>query len=529
MTSPGQGGQWPQQGGEGQQGGQEHPQQQYPPTAQQYYPQTGEQQFYAPQTGEQPQAQYQQQPYPADQQYQQQPYQQQADPQHQQQYAQQGQYQQQYSQEQYYAQQQASGGYQVPPAGGPGGPGAAKPKKGLIIGLVIALVVAVGGGVTWFALAQSSSGGADTPTLAAQNLANTISSGDVVGLLGTLAPAEASLFTDPIEEAAAELKRLEIIRPEADPKALSGMEIKTEGLVFDESQQQQVNDHLTITKLTGGKITVTADFTKIPLTKDFLDAALDADDVPSGPETETIDIAEEVRKNKGEPVRIATVKVDDAWYPSLLYTIADYALLEEKTEWPAQGIAANGAGSSNDAVKELLQAALDADIKRVIELLPPDEMGALQDAGPAILEAAGKEKPSGAKVLKLETESSSVGGGTRATLTSLELQGPDGEDFKLSKDNDCYSVTMEGRTERMCASELADLIESEADGSMPPAVKQALTSLGTGILKQGVGVITTEVSGKHYVSPIRTFNEQGMTILRSLQPEDIKALLELAN
>ncbi|QFU90699.1 flagellar basal body protein FliL [Amycolatopsis sp. YIM 10] len=510
MTSPGQGGQWPQQGGEGQQGGQEYPQQQYPPTAQQYYPQTGEQQYYAPQTGEQP---YQQQPYSTGQQ----------------QYAQQGQYQQQYSQEQYYAQQQASGGYPVQPDGAPGGPGTPKRKKGLIIGLVIALVVAVGGGVTWFALAQSSSGGADTPTLAAQNLANTISSGDVVGLLGTLAPAEASLFTDPIEEAAAELKRLEIIRPEADPKALSGMEIKTEGLVFDESQQQQVNDHLTITKLTGGKITVTADFTKIPLTKDFLEATLDADDLPSGPETETIDIAEEVRKNKGEPVRIATVKVDDAWYPSLLYTIADYALLEEKTEWPAQGIAANGAGSSTDAVKELLQAALDADIKRVIELLPPDEMGALQDAGPAILEAAGKEKPSGAKVLKLETESSNVGGGTRATLTALELQGPDGEDFKLSKDNDCYSVTMEGRTERMCASELADLVESESDSSMPPAVRQALTSLGTGILKQGVGVITTEVSGKHYVSPIRTLNEQGMTILRSLKPEDIKALLELAD
>ncbi|WP_113692279.1 flagellar basal body protein FliL [Amycolatopsis albispora] len=512
MTSPGQGGQWPQQGGggqHGQQGGQEypqHPQQQYPPTAQQYYPQTGQQQYYAPQTGEQyaQQGQYQQPD-------------------------QQGQYQQQYSPEQYYAQQQASGGYPVQPGGAPGGPGTPKRKKGLIIGLVIALVVAVGGGVTWFALAQSSSGGADTPTLAAQNLANTISSGDVVGLLGTLAPAEASLFTDPIEEAAAELKRLEIVRPEADPKALSGMEIKTEGLVFDEAQQQQVNDHLTITKLTAGKITVTADFTKVPLTKDFLEAALDSKDLPSGPETETIDIAEEVRKNKGEPVRIATVKVDDAWYPSLLYTIADYALLEEKTEWPAQGIAANGAGSSNDAVKELLQAALDADVKRVIELLPPDEMGALQDAGPAILEAAGKEKPSGVKVNKLETESSSVGGGTRATLTALELTGPEGEDFKLSKDNDCYSVTMEGRTERMCASELADLIESESDGSLPPAVKQALTSLGTGILKQGVGVITTEVSGKHYVSPIRTLSEQGMTILRSLQPGDIKALMEMAN
>ncbi|MGA6167627.1 flagellar basal body protein FliL [Amycolatopsis magusensis] len=500
MTSPGQGGQWPQQGGEGQQGGQEYPQQ-YPPTAQQYYPHTGEQQQqygqqYAPQTGPQ--------------------------------YAQQGQYQQQYSQEQYYAQQQGTGGYPVQP-GGPAGPGAPRSRKGLILGLVIALVVAVGGGVTWFALSQSSSGGAETPTLAAQNLANTIGSGDVVGLLSTLAPAEASLFTDPIEEVATELKRLEIVRQEADPKALSGMEIKTEGLVFDESQSQQVNDHLTITKLTAGKITVTADFSKIPLTKEFLDAALSSDDVPTGPETETIDIAEEVRKNKGEPVRIATVKVDDAWYPSLLYTIADYALLEEKTAWPAQGIAANGAASSNDAVKELLQAALDADIQRVIELLPPDEMGALQDAGPAILEAAGREKPSGAKVLKLETESSSVGGGTRATLTALEMQGPDGEDFKLSKDADCYSMTMEGRTERICASELADLIESESDSSMPPAVKQALTSLGTGILEQGVGVITTEVSGKHYVSPIRTLSEQGMTVLRSLQPGDIKALLELAD
>lgn len=432
-------------------------------------------------------------------------------------------------QQPYYPQQQPGYGYQQPGYVMPQPEPPRKRPRGLIIGLVIALVAVLGGGTTWYLLAQQSRSGASTPTEAALTLASSMSNSDLVGMLDSLAPAEAALFTDPVQDTTSELKRLGVLDGSADPNALSGIEVKTQNLTFDESGADQVNDHVTITKLTGGTLTITSDFSKLPLAKEFLDEAMPGG-VPSaqGQETETVDIAEEVRKT-GEPVRIATVQVDGEWYPSLLYTIADYALKEAGQPWPSTSIPAAGAASANDAVKQIVQAGLDADIRRVIELLPPDEMGVLHDAGPAILEAAeGETEPSGAKVLDLQTETSPVTGGTRATLTSLRLQDPSGEIYTVTKSADCYEVSAEGQNQRMCADDIADQIESEA-GSVPPQVREVLRHLTGGILKQGVGVVTTEVNGKHYLSPIRTLTEQGMTVLRSLEPGDITTLLKLAN
>ena len=484
MTTPDQPGQWPQQPG------------QWPPQPQGYPPQGGYPQGATPPGGHPRGAAYPQNMPPG------------GHPQYYQ------------TQSGYYAQQ-------------PGYPPPAPPRRsrrGLIIGLVIALVVLAGGGVgTWFALSGNDSG-ADTPTAAAMKLASSISNSDVVGVAESLAPAEAALFTDPISDVTNELKRLKVLDSSADPKALSGVQVKTENLTFDEAAAEQVNDHVTITKLTAGTITITSDFSKLPLAKEFLDRAVPRSARSAkGADTETINIADEVRKS-GQPVRIATVEVDGEWYPSLLYTIADYALSDAGQKWPATSIPAAGAASSNEAVKEMLQAALDADVKRVIELLPPDEMAVLHDAGPAIIDAIRDDaEPTGAKVLDLQTQSSPVNGGTRATLTSLKFQDPSGEEYSITKVGDCYAATGEGQSQRLCADEFATQMEDKIGTSLPSAVTDVLRHLSSGILGQGLGVITTEVNGKHYVSPLRTFVEQGMTVLRSLQPGDITALLNAAN
>ncbi|WP_232376095.1 flagellar basal body-associated FliL family protein [Amycolatopsis aidingensis] len=409
-----------------------------------------------------------------------------------------------------------------------------KSRRGLVIGLVAALVVALGGGATWFALSQTESvaSGAATPTEAARNLAGSLGNGDLVGLLGSLAPAEAALFTDPIEDATGELKRLGVVKPDADPKSLSGMRLQAENLAFDEAAQEQVNDHVAITKLTGGTLEVTANLQDVPLAEDFMDAVLSRSEraeLEQGPQTRTIDIAEVVRQ-QGEPVRIATVNVDGEWYPSLLYTIADYALLAERQAWPQQPVPAIGADSPNEAVQQLVLAALDGDLRRVIELLPPDEMAVLHDVGPVLLNAIGAEAgPSGITVTRLETETSELNGGTRATVTALELTNERKRStFSLVREGTCYRVSVDENSDRLCADELATMLERRSDVSLPPAARQAVRNLGLGVFEQGIGVVTTEVDGEHYVSPLRTFNELGMTVLRSLQPEDIQGLIRLA-
>ncbi|PRX45116.1 hypothetical protein B0I33_110215 [Prauserella shujinwangii] len=429
-----------------------------------------------------------------------------------------------------------------PPPQQPGvayaGPAAPEPprrgRRGLVIALVAVLVAVLGGGATWFALSRGDSvaAGADTPDEAAARLATALGDGDVVGLLSALAPAEAAVLVDPVSDTTAELKRLGVLDESADPESLSGLRISTEGLRFDEAQAEQVNDHLTITKLTGGTLTIDVDLARLPLAGDFLDAVLSADErraLEGARRSRTVDVADLVRE-AGEPIRIATVRVDGEWYPSLFYTVADYALRDAGEPWPQQSIPAVGADSPNDAVRALVQAALDADPRRVIELLPPDEMAVLHDAGPALVAAAGQDlEPAGAEIVRLETETSEVTGGTRATLTELELRQAGGPGtFSLVRDGDCYRVTVDGDSQQVCADQFGVLVARESDTPFPPEARQALQSFGTGLVRQGLGVVTTEVDGKHYVSPLRTLNEVGLTVLRSFDREDLLTLLRAA-
>jgi hypothetical protein len=480
------GGQWQPQdpnqpGGYPQQGyGQGHPQQSgYPQSGPQGFPaqpQTGPQGFQQPQTGPQgfPQQQYGQQP-------------------------------------QYGG--MASVGYGEAPK---------KKGKGPIIGAIAAVVVvAVGIAATIFVLnrSEAGSGGEDNPTQAATNLVNSLSQGDVLGVLESLTPAESSLLVDFNAKTTKRLQELNVYKKDADPNKLHGAAVQAQNLKYDENGAEKVNDHLTITKLISGTVTFHADVSELPLTDDFMKAAF-PNGVDSKPTDEKVDIAQVVRES-GEPIRIATVKVDDKWYPSLFYTVADYALQDADKKWPTKPIPNNGAGSADDAVKGMVQAAINGDMERVIELLPPDEMGALHDAGPALLDEVGTPSASGVEVTKLETESTNAEtGGKRVMLKEIEVKS-DGETYHVTKDGDCYTAEGEGQTQKLCADDIAaELGGSSLSGDM----QQALSHLASGLLKN-TGVVATEVDGKWYVSPLRTYSELGLTALSDLTPEDVIALV----
>jgi hypothetical protein len=419
-----------------------------------------------------------------------------------------------------YGQQPNYGGL----AGGGFGEAPKKKGKGPIIGAIAAVVVvAVGVAATIFVLnrSEAGSGGEDNPTQAATNLVNSLSQGDVLGVLESLTPAESSLLVDFNAKTTKRLQELNVYDKDADPNKLHGAAVEAKNLKYDEGNAEKVNDHLTITKLVGGTVTFHADVSELPLTDDFMEAAF-PDGVNSEPTNETVDIAKAVKDNGGEPIRIATVKVDDKWYPSLFYTIADYGLAAAGKEWPAKSIPNNGAGSADEAVKELVQASINGDVERVIELLPPDEMGALHDAGPALLDELGDPGSSGVEVSKLETESTDAeSGGQRVMLKEIEVSA-DGQTYNVTKDGDCYKAEGEGETQQFCGEDVA---KSMAGSSMSPDVQQALTHLASGLLKN-TGVVATEVDGKWYVSPLRTYSELGLSALSDLTPEDVITLVK---
>ncbi|MCP2251559.1 hypothetical protein LY13_000287 [Prauserella aidingensis] len=418
------------------------------------------------------------------------------------------------------------GGY--PPyeqPGQPGGVGSAQPsgsgrKRGLIIGLVVALVVAAGAVGSYFAFFQQSSvaAGSPSPTEAVRKLATSFEGGDLAGVLGTLAPSESRLLTDTADETVAEYKRLGLFTEDADPEMLGGLSMSTEKLRFDEQGEERINDRVAVTELTSGTITFKADSSEVQFAPEFKDQLLE--DWPIKDGTHTIDIAEDL----DEPLRIAAVQENGEWYPSLFYTLADKILQDEDLEWPSQSIPARGAGSPDEAIKGVVNAALGGDLERVIELLAPDEMAVLHDAGPLLLEEAGDfEGVPGAEVTDLQTENSEVQRGTRATITSVTVSAQ-GSTVTVAKSGDCYEVQAQGRSQRLCADQFAQLAAGENAADMPPAVAGMVSNLVGGIMEQGVGVVTTEIDGEHYVSPVRTLNDLGMTVLRSLEPEDVEAM-----
>src|ERR1700760_2079947 len=144
-----------------------------------------------------------------------------------------------------------------------------------------------------------------------------------VALLDDLPPGDRAAIDKPMQRTTDQLKRNDILRKDADLKKVDGVDVRSSNLTFAKDTIA-VNDHVRIVQLTGGTITVTADLTKFPFTKDFLDVVRSGNG-SSTKQSSTVDIGQKV-KQTGKPVRIATQKVGGKWYPSLLYTIADNAV-----------------------------------------------------------------------------------------------------------------------------------------------------------------------------------------------------------
>jgi len=67
---------------------------------------------------------------------------------------------------------------------------------------------------------------------------------------------------------------------------------------------------------------------------------------------------------------------------------------------------------------------------------------------------------------------------------------------------------------------------SSRSSQMPPQVADMVKREFKQLLS--IGIVTTQVDGKWYVSPLRTFSGVVTTLLQGLQPADIDFLLQMA-
>ncbi len=405
-----------------------------------------------------------------------------------------------------------------------------RPKRhGKAIAITAAAVVLIGGGVATYAAVSSSesaAGGSKTPQAAVQKMFTDLHNGDLIGALDDLPPGERAAVSTPFKNAVNQLKRNDVIKPDANLNKVSGVTFSATGLAYAQDNVV-VNDHVQVVKLTDGKVTVSGSAAQLPFTEDFI-RAIGAETVTGRSGTQTVDIGDEVQRTN-KPIRIAAQRVDGKWYPSLFYTIADNATTDDGQQPPnaADAIKAIGASSPDDAVRSMLQALVGGDAQRAIELLAPDEMQVMHDYGKAII-AKSNLHGSSTSLKAITFTDSSVDGGTKVTLKSLQFGGPGGQTINVQVSGSCLKVSANGQSRSVCGSQILEGIAGSSAGrSLTAAQRTALTHLFAGISK--VGVITTEHGGEWYVNPVRSFAEVGSTLLAGLQDGDMQALLSIAN
>jgi hypothetical protein len=399
-------------------------------------------------------------------------------------------------------------------------------RRGLGIGVVVAVVVLIGAGVgTWVAIGHSGASGSGDPRQAVEQLMTDIGNDDLIGVVNDLPPTEASLVSATLNGLNDHLKRIDVVKPKVTAQDAVGLTLRTNGIRFADSAVEQVNDHIAITKLVGGTITIGSRLSAGSYTADFLRTAF-PQGVSATSGATTLDIGQQARR-LGHPVRIATVKVDGLWYPSLLYSIADSVLRQRHQPWPARAIPAIGADIANEAAGDFLQAVLNGDARLAIEHTDPDEMAALHDMGQALVRAIHLPAADRVRIIHVAFDDRRVPGGINAVITTLDFV-VHGQRVNVRFSDGCYTVQAGGELTSLCAGDFADAVHgTPLEGAVPRPVVQLVDDMFDGLVRNGVGIVTSEIRTLWYVNPGLTATQLASDVYTSVQARHLAQALRL--
>ena len=418
------------------------------------------------------------------------------------------------------------------PSGGPPGspppdypqPEPARRSKAAILALAVGIVAVLGGAA--FAVTQLA-GQSTSPEDAVEKLFRAAAEEDVLGVLEALPPSERDVLKGPVQDIVRELKRLDILSGDADLGNLAGVDVKIDDL---ELSSTTIRDGLAAVRIDKGTLTSSADPSKLPLGGFVRDTVGDglSQARPSGPEEQDISSGE------ADEILVA-VKEDGRWYFSIWYTVAERARLDSDAPMPdpARRVKANGADSAEGAVDAFLRATVRLDLRRMMELLPPDEARALHDYAPLFLDEA-KEAGAGFRrsveidITQLDLRTVTQDG-DRA-MVQIEKLGFNGvvreENVRITYRDGCATLTPltgRGRSEKICPGDFGEgapeLFEQFFPGGPTPDLD---------VEQPALGIATVRRDGKWYVSPIRTMLDNVVATLRVLDRADIDALREFA-
>ena len=424
---------------------------------------------------------------------------------------------------------------------------------GKIIGFGIALLGVVAGGA--FAYTQITGGEtANTPEQAIESFYRSLENGDAIGMAKVLAPGERDIMLDSIVPMMSELSRLEILDKDLDLNKVQGYTAEVSNF---KATSKPIRRDLAEVRVTGGNIKASIDPKKLPLgafLRDILGSELDRAKVERT--DETLRIGE-----RGDP--LVMQKIGKRWYLSLNYTAAESARRTSPESFGVPpkggGVPAKGAESAEAAVAEMMTAAGHFDVRRMIELLPPDEFPAVHDyAGQFIGDAEDllaqarkvarvditsklrSKKITDDRVLvsivdlpttlKIDSDGTVVEGRYAHKALNGRMTTGTGEVIRADFKDECLTLVVDDETKKGCGAKgIADLF-SQLSG------KDLNT---TGLSDRGVaygqkcinnkkrpdfGMVAVKRDGKWFVSPTRTMLDSITALMKSLDRRALECI-----
>lgn len=386
-------------------------------------------------------------------------------------------------------------------------------RRGTIAVAILTVAALVAGAL--FAITTLADDGND-PEDAVKAMLAAAAEEDVLGVLEQLDPSERDAIRPGLSALVDELERLGVLG-DADLGGVSGVD-----LAFDDvrTATRVVNDHVARVRLTGGRAAYRFRADKLPLGA-FLRELLgdDLGDTSSAGDDERLEDGGE------EDNGVTTVKRGGRWYVSIAYSVAEAGRqLSGRPIGEIRGIAAKGASSPEQAIRDLLTAAAGLDVQRLLELLPPDEMAAVHEYAGLFLDAAEggaaeARRQVKADVTDVKLRTAREGDEALVSVVSANaIATSDGAPVFELKDGCVTIKSPPGEPPRGCAGDdprslLDQLGVPFGTNVLPPALD---------VDKPELGFVTVKVGGSWYVSPTRTVLRNLVALLRVLDGDDLE-------
>lgn len=401
--------------------------------------------------------------------------------------------------------------------------------RGRRTGITAAVGALVIASVGFAAVTLTAGDGASSPEAAVEAFFEAVDREDAIGVVESLEPSERRLLMATVRELEQQGERLGLTDPEADLRGIQGLDLEVRGLQLT---TEELGDGVAAVALSGS-VSTTAELRELPLGPVIEDAisreqSRTDEDEDAERSTDELDLA---------GGRLVTVQRGGGWHVSIAGSIAEAIRRDADDPAPFPGpddaIPAVGAADPEAAVREAIDAATNADVRRLIELTDPEEAEVLHRYG-SLLVGDTEPEPTGFEVSDLTL---AVGdgpdGSTVVTAESITMtQSDDESTFTSSYADGCTEVTW-SYTDEYRAEYLEEWGEDEwagddswLDGDSYRICEDDLASpfglFGVTQSPGALSVVVVERDGAWFLRPVATGVESILSVLRGLDADQLQ-------